>query len=94
VLEDLAHVPRHAPADEQHLLRVGVCQQREVSHLLGECPPSLKGQQTVLVEDALSVARLHREAAIGGVGGKDQIGPLPAEGGDAKGVAQGTAGPE
>ena len=89
VLEDLTYVAGHAPPDEEDALWVGVCQQWKVGHLLGECPLRLEGQKAVFEEHALPVAGLDDEAAIGGVGGEGQIGPLPAEGGVVEGAAQG-----
>ncbi len=54
-------------------------EQREMSHLLRECPLGFKGQEAIFKEDALSVTRLDGEATIGRIGRKGQVGPLPAQ---------------
>ncbi len=48
MLENLARVSRHTPADEQHLSRLGMRQQRKVNCLLRERPLRLERQQTIL----------------------------------------------
>ena len=66
-----------------------VSQKGKVDHLLGEGGLGLKGQQAVFEEGALARSCHDGDPPIWRVGGKGQVGPLPAEGGGVEIVTEG-----